>query len=248
MTVNLHIGTMGWSYDFWVGNFYNMGTASQEFLSEYVKVFNSVEIDSTFYRIPSPTVVMNWRSQAGLEFRFCAKFPGVITHEKMLKDCEDDVELFIRNISLLKDRLGPLLIQFPYSFKPTEFGLLRDFLSSLPKENRFAVEVKNKKWLDNRFYKLLRSRDISLALIDHPWMPEMNEVTADFTYIRWEGDRKKIKGTTGKVERDRGKEIENWAFKIENLLADDIEVFGYFSKHYSGHSPSDAKKLLQTLK
>jgi uncharacterized protein YecE (DUF72 family) len=158
------------------------------------------------------------------------------------------VRIFLRNISKLGDKLGPLLIQLPYSYKPEKFEVLKEFLTSLPKKYRFALEVKNKKWLENEFYDLLRRKDVALALIDHPWLPEMNEITSDFTYIRWEGDRRKIKGTTGRVERDRKKELEAWGFRIENLLADNIEVFGYFSKYYSGYSPTDVTQLLDFIK
>jgi len=123
---------------------------------------------------------------------------------------------------------------------------LKDFLAGLPK-GRFAVEIKNKKWLDEKFYDILRDNKVALVLLDHPWMPEMNTITADFTYIRWEGDRKKITGTLGKVERDRSGDIKDWAVKIKGFLDDSIEVFGYFSKYYSGYPPGDVRMLLDTI-
>lgn len=108
--------------------------------------------------------------------------------------------------------------------------------------------MRNKLWLEEKFYTLLRDNNVALTLIDHSWMPPMNEITADVTYIRWEGDRRKIKGTTGKPERDRTDDIRKWALKIENLLADNIEVYGYFSNNYSGYGPTDTKELIGLLK
>lgn len=248
MTVELfHIGTMGWSYNFWVGNFYPLYTQPQGFLVEYSKHFSTVEIDSTFYRIPYESTVKKWRDQTPPDFLFSAKFPEKITHRKMLRASKDDLEFFIKKISFLGDKLGPLLLQFPYSFKVKEFDVLKDFLSILPKRHRYAVEVKHKSWLEERFYVMLKENNVALASMGTSWMPELNELTADFSYLRWEGNRKKIKGTTGKVEQERRTEIDKWAEKIKGLIDDSIEVFGYFSKHYSGHSPTDAKLLLNSL-
>ncbi len=236
---------MGWSYGFWKGNFYPED--AKNLLIEYTKNFNTVEIDNTFYRIPSMDTVKNWKEEVPDDFIFTAKFPRKITHIKMLEDCKDDLEVFIDHMSLMGNKLGPLLIQLPPSFKPEKFEILKDFLAALPKR-RFAVEVKNKKWLDEKLYNLLRDNRVALALIDHPWMPKMSTVTSDFTYIRWEGDRNKIKGILGKVERDRSKDIQEWAMKIRGFSEDSVEVFGYFSKFYSGYSPGDARMLLDILK
>ena len=117
MTAKVHIGTMGWSYDFWTGNFYPEDTKPDSFLSEYAKHFHTVEVDNTFYRIPNKDTVIKWREQTPPDFLFSAKFPRRITHEKMLRDCEDSAKFFLERISLLEDKLGPLLLQFPYAFK-----------------------------------------------------------------------------------------------------------------------------------
>ncbi len=241
----LHIGTMGWSYDFWKGNFYPEG--SQNLLTEYAKNFDTVEIDNTFYRIPSRDTVRNWKEETPDEFIFSAKFPRKITHIKMLQDCKEELLVFIEHMSLMGDKLGPMLIQLPPGFAPEKSGILKDFLAGLPERCRFAVEVKNKKWLDEKFYNLLRDTKVALVLIDHPWMPEMNTITADFTYIRWVGDRKKVKGTLGKVETDRSEDIKGWSVKIKGFLEDSIEVFGYFSKSYSGYPPGDVRMLIDIM-
>ncbi len=242
--MRIHIGTMGWSYDFWIGDFYPKD--AKNLLTEYAKNFDTVEIDNTFYRIPSEDTVRNWKEDVTEDFIFTAKFPRKITHIKMLQDCNEELLVFIEHISLLGNKLGPLLIQLPPSFKPEKFEILKDFLAALP-EGRFALEVRNRKWLDEKFYNLLRDNGVALALIDHPWMPQMSTITADFTYIRWEGDRNKIKGTLGKVERDRSEDIKNWGIKIKGFLEDSVEVFGYFSKFYSGYPSGDVRMLLEIL-
>jgi len=243
----VHIGTIGWSYEHWIGNFYPQTTRKKDLLPEYSNHFSTVEVDSTFYRIPNLTTIKKWKEQTPKDFIFSIKFPKAITHEMMLKNSFDKTNFFIKRISSLNSKLGPLLMQFPYKFKPNQTNLLKDFLHGLPKRKRFVVEVRNKKWLEKGFYSLLRDNGIALALVDHPWMPEIEEITTNFTYIRWEGDRKHINGTLARIERDRTDDTMKWARKIKNYLDESIEVYGYYGKFYSGHSPTDAKKLLNLL-
>lgn len=243
----VHVGTMGWSYSFWKGNFYSENLSADQFLTEYSKHFDTVEVDSTFYRVPYESTVAKWKDQTPADFLFAAKFPKVITHEKMLKNCDEEAEWFIERTSRLQSKLGPLLLQFPATFKPEYTERLSDFLPNLPKGHRYVVEVRNKKSLTSRLYSLLRENGVALAIVDSPFVPTAEETTADFVYIRWEGDRKKVNGTLGKTEIDRTNDIENWARRIRKLLENTTEVFGYFSKYYSGHPPTDAKKLLKSL-
>lgn len=243
----IHIGTMGWSYSFWVGNFYSEGTDSGSYLTEYSKHFDTVEVDSTFYRIPSEETVVKWRNQTPPDFLFSAKFPQVITHVKMLKNCERETERFIKHISDLGNKLGPLLLQFPSGFGEEQLGVLHDFLSSLPDGHRLVVEVRNRKVLGDRLFSVLRDSGVALAFVDSPFMSETVEVTADFVYFRWEGNRRNVKGTVGRIEVDRTEDTKKWAGKIGRLMDGTDEVFGYFSKYYSGYPPSDAKQLSSLL-
>jgi uncharacterized protein YecE (DUF72 family) len=118
-------------------------------------------------------------------------------------------------------------------------------LSTLPKGFRYAVEVRNEGLLVEKLYALLRENSVALVLVSQPVLEE--EVTADFVYTRWEGDRGKVNGTLGKVEVDRTEEIEKWAVHVKNLLDRRVEVFGYFSKYFSGYPPNDAEQLLKLL-
>ena len=244
--LNLHVGTIGWSYNFWKGNFYPNKTASKEFLAYYATQFNTDEVDSTFYRIPNKQTVTNWKEQTPEDFLFSLKFPRVITHVKMLKDCQQETSTFLDRVVLLKEKLGCLLLQFPSAFGTQHLSLLKSFLKNLPKGYRYVVEVRNKKLLNSDLYSILKDYNIVLAWADSPIMPQTNEVTSDFIYIRWEGDRKKVKGTLGKIEADRREDLKLWAEKIKPFLERKITVFGYFGKYYSGYPPSDIA-LLQSL-
>jgi uncharacterized protein YecE (DUF72 family) len=243
----VHIGTMGWSYKFWVGNFYPAGTTSDKYLLEYSKHFNTVEVDNTFYRIPYQTAVMNWRDHTPDDFLFSPKFPRAITHDKLLRHCEEIVGRFIERISDLQNKLGPMLIQLPPEFNLDHVQTLSDFIAALPKEYRYVVEVRNKGLVNDELYSLLRKNEIALAFVDHPFLPRIDTVTADFAYIRLEGDRRNVKGTLGKAERDRTNDLEQWADTTKSLLSLNQEVFIYVSKYYSGHPPTDAVNLSRFL-
>jgi len=241
------IGAMGWSYEHWVGNFYPSETASGDLLTEYARHFDTVEINSTFYHVPYRSTIEDWKNKTPEGFTFAAKIPRAVTHGAELGDDWEKMEVFIENISLLKGKLGPLLIQLPPKYKPDSVENLGDFLASLPRCHRYAVEFRDRGWLDSSVYKRLEEYGVALVLVDNPWMPEVGVVTSDFTYIRWQGDRKQVGGESGKVERDRSSDIDRWAERISRFLDESIDVYGFFSKFYSGHPPTDANLLLEYL-
>ncbi len=242
-----HLGTIGWSYNFWKGTFYPAKTVSKNFLAYYSSRFNTVEVDSTFYRIPTQQTVENWRLQAPEGFLFALKFPQLITHVKALKDCQNETAAFLGRAQLLGNKLGPLLLQFPPSFTAAYLPDLEDYLQKLPKQHRYVVEVRHKSWLTPEFYTLLRKNGAALAWAETPLMAEGREVTADFLYMRWEGDRKAVNGTLGKIEVDRKADLQTWAGELKPYLEKGLEVFGYFGKYYSGFPPSDIKFLQNLL-
>jgi uncharacterized protein YecE (DUF72 family) len=247
MMRKIHVGTMGWSYSFWRENFYPRNLASRGFLAYYATQFDTVEVDSTFYRIPRRQSVVDWREQTPSGFLFSLKFPRMITHVRMLKDCQEETRVFLDRVGLLQEKLGPLLLQFPYSFGDEHVPLLREFLETLPKEHRYVVEVRNRKLLNDSFYSILRDSHAVLAWVDSPFMPLVNQVTSDFIYMRWEGDRRRVNGTLGKTEVDRAANIRLWADRIKPFTDSQKEVFGYFSKYYSGYPPADARALLKAV-
>jgi uncharacterized protein YecE (DUF72 family) len=258
----LRLGTSSWSSEDWVGVFYPPGTASTDFLAEYAKHFDTVEVDSTFYRTPAAAVVRNWRARTPSGFLVAAKFPQVITHEKVLVDCAGELTEFLKAMDLLGDKLGPLLLQFPYfnkqAFPQAQDFLVRlsKFLDQLPADRAYALELRNKYWINTHLLDLLRQRNISLALIDHPWMTPIDQlsakqdvVTADFAYIRWLGDRKGIEEMTkhwDKVIIDRRPEMETWIPILLKLLKRGIRILGFFNNHYAGFAPGSIKLFYET--
>jgi uncharacterized protein YecE (DUF72 family) len=164
----------------------------------------------------------------------------------MLRDCQYETDFFLDRISLLGEKLGSLLLQFPPNFGVEHLPDLKAFLQKLPSKARYVVEVRNKGWLNQAFYSLLRESNVALAWADSHLMAEVNEVTSDFLYVRWEGDRKKVNGVLGKIEVDRAEDLMLEAEKIKPFLGK-MEVFGYFGKYYSGYPPSDVVSLQARL-
>jgi len=244
---NLFLGTIGFSYDFWKDTFYPKKTPSKNYLNYYSSKFNTVEIDSTFYRIPTEKTVTNWKQQTPPNFRFALKFPQIITHVKRLKDCQNETRVFLQRANLLEEKLGPLLLQFPPTFTAEHLPALTDYLQSLPTPQRYVVEVRNKSWLNKDFYSALPAKGVALAWADGPLSLQVSEVTADFLYLRWEGNRKKVNGTLGKIEVDRKDDLRAWANKLSSFLDKQMTVYGYFGKYFSGFPPSDVGYLQSHL-
>src|SRR5260370_354760 len=206
---DIRIGTSAFTAAGWAGSFYPKGMKSTEYLSFYATRFDAVELDNTFYATPAVSTVKNWYAKTPPGFLFAAKVPQLITHDKVLVGCDGDLKDFLTAMDALGEKLGPLLFQFG-KFNGSEFKTqpeclvrVKRVLKTLPKEYRFALEIRNKDWLDLRFLDLLREHGVALALIDHSWMPrpwEMKDsfdlITADFTYVRWLGDRNGIEEKT----------------------------------------------------
>jgi uncharacterized protein YecE (DUF72 family) len=251
--VSLYLGTSSWSSDDWRGTMYPSDAKSSDYLTYYAKKLPAVEIDMTFYRIPTPAMIQAWNRRTPAGFRFAAKIPQIITHEKVLRDCQPELQQFTEVMGLLGDKLGPMLFQFPY-FSKRQFATAQAFLDrlepvldQLPEEFRFAVELRNRWWVTERLLDLLRTHGVAFALTDHPWMPPIQEllrqhdvVTADFAYIRWLGDRQAMEAITQTWDHlviDRTQDTRTWVTVVRQLLARDLTVYGFYNNHYAGHSP-----------
>ena len=250
----IRIGTSAFTAAGWEGSFYPKGLPAKDQLSYYARHFDTVEVDSTYYRIPALSTVKGWAAKTPAGFIFAAKVPQIITHEKVLVDCAGDLKEFLDVMSALGEKLGPLLFQFPY-FNKKAFASMNDFLArlvpflkTLPKGQPFAVEIRNKNWLVPAFVEALRSRGIALALIDQSWMPrpaqwfeKFDPITADFTYVRWLGDRKGIEERTKVWDRtilDRGTELSEWVGILGKVAKRKIQIYAYANNHYAGHGPA----------
>jgi uncharacterized protein YecE (DUF72 family) len=249
-----NIGTSAFTASGWEGSFYPEGTKSTDLLRYYATGFNSVEIDSTFYGIPAAAAVQGWARKTPKDFVFAAKVPQIITHDKVLVDCDSEFKDFVEVMDCLGEKLGPLLFQVGYFNRQAFFGVndffarLRPFLKKLPSGHRFALEIRNKNWLVPQFIDTLREHSVALTLIDQEWMPrpaqwfeKFDPITADFTYVRWLGDRKGIEEKTkvwDKVIVDRHQELSEWAEVLGKVYKRRIQIFAYANNHYAGHSPA----------
>ncbi len=250
-------GTSAFTAAGWEASFYPAGMKPAEYLSYYATKFDTVELDNTFYRIPALATVQGWYAKTPPGFVFAAKIPQIITHEKVLEDCEEDLHYFLRTMDALHEKLGPLLFQFGY-FSKTRFksgneflARLTPFLKTLPKDYKFALEIRNKYWLDGRFTETLRENGVALAVIDQSWMPRpwemktnLDLITADFTYVRWLGDRKGIEEQTKSWEKtiiDRRPEMIQWVKIFKEFVSRNLKIFAYANNHYAGHGPATVK-------
>ncbi len=250
----IHLGTSAFTAAGWEGSFYPAEMKPADYLGYYARHFDTVEVDSTFYRIPPLQVVRGWYGKTPAGFVFAAKVPQTITHERVLVDCDAELNQFLGVMDALREKLGPLLFQFGYFNKSAFTGVdpflarLVPFLARLPKDRKFAVEIRNKYWLVPKFVDALRERGVALALVDQAWMPRpaewfarVNPVTADFAYVRWLGDRKGIEERTktwDKVIVDRGRELGEWVNVVYKINGQGVPVFAYANNHYAGHAPA----------
>ncbi len=240
------VGTQGFSFDDWVGPFYPPGTSKRGYLEAYAAQFPTVEIDSTFYAAPRPSVVEGWRDRTPEGFVFSAKFPRSITHDKKLDRALPEAESFVERMRLLEDKLGVLTLQFAYDFSPDYFDALDAFLAQLPQGPRYAVEVRNRKWFEGPLAEMLSGHKVALVLQDLHYMPRLDWVTADFSVVRWLGRRKDVE-EFDRIQIDRTDEMRAWSETVMGFVRQGIDLYGYFNNHYAGHSPASARAFAEML-
>lgn len=264
---HLRLGTAGWSYKDWVGVFYPEKTKSADMLSHYARRFNAVELDSSFYGVPEERTVDAWRRRVPVGFVFCPKLPQEISHRKFLASCEEDLAVFLSRLSRLGPALGPMLLQFPYFRRDSGITLgdfvarLGPFLDMFEREKdpgmRLVVEVRNRTFLGKPLLELLRSRSAALCVIDHPYMPEPDEVleredlrTCDFGYLRLLGDRyaiERIRRVWDREVLDQGWRVDLWTRWIQRNLSRG-SVFVFANNHFAGHAPATMNGITDRIR
>jgi uncharacterized protein YecE (DUF72 family) len=245
---NIFLGTCGWSYKEWEGNFYQK-RSGQSKLRCYARIFKTVEIDSTFYRNPSKATVLSWLKYSPTDFFFTAKMPKIITHDKALglrREVKADLEEFLDLMMPLQQggKLACLLIQLPpkYSYNPKN---LEEFFQMLDPRFRYAVEFRNLSWVVTQTItlELLKQYGVAYTIVDEPLLlPEMH-FTADFAYFRWHGHGKNIWFDYHYSKE----ELELWVPKVQEAASKVKKVYGYFNNHYHGYAPENCLQLLERL-
>jgi uncharacterized protein YecE (DUF72 family) len=240
-----YIGTSGWNYKHWWNDeFYPKELRSSEWLKYFVEHFNTVEINNSFYRLPSEVAFQNWRTQVPSGFTFAVKASRFLTHIKRLKDPEDPIDLFFSRAKHLKDRLGPVLFQLPPRFK-IDLERLESFLAALEKyisrqHMRCVMEFRDATWLVPAVFKMLKQRRVALCFADWRDMQVTAPVTADFVYVR------RHSGSAGggnysKTELDRDVE------QMRLWLRRGLDVYIYFNNDIGGHAIRNAKYVQEAL-
>jgi uncharacterized protein YecE (DUF72 family) len=244
---NVFIGTAGFSYRDWLGNFYPQFCPPADFLRCYAATFSTVELDSTFYRIPSRQTLDKWDRMTPDGFRFAAKFPRTVTHEGELHARVKEADRFIDVMVSLGAKLGPLLMQFPPSFRPDRRGVLEALLGRVPAQVRLAVELRDPTWLNDGILDLLKRRGAALCLIEYPGMPRLAAQTSDLVYLRFLGDRYAITEDFSYVRHGRDEELDHWSELARRFAGENVDVYAYFNNHFSGHAPSTAVEFRERL-
>jgi uncharacterized protein YecE (DUF72 family) len=235
------IGCSGWNYADWRGRLYPEGLGTGRWLERYAEVFDTVEVNSTFYRLAKPDAVRRWVEQTPDDFVFSVKASRYLTHVRRLRQMKQGVERFYEAIEPLarSPKMGPVLWQLPANFRRDD-ELLRQALDALP-EGRHCFEFRHQSWFTREVYALLRSHGVALVIGDHPeWPFQTHEMTADWTYVRLHHGRR---GRRGNYSRS---ELDEWVERIRRWKRRRT-VFVYFNNDWNGFAVDNARYVLRRL-
>lgn len=191
----LYVGCTGWSMKEWLGHVYPKNTKTADYLRHYAQQFNTIELNTTHYRIPSIEMVSKWREQSTADFRFCPKIPQSISHSQNLGINTGLIEQFCNHISFLEEKMGCCFMQLPPYFGVDKFYLLEQFLQVFPNNIPLAIEVRHKSWFANKnnsnaFFKLLEKHGKHTVITDVPGRRDIlhQRLTSDTLLLRWNGN------------------------------------------------------------
>lgn len=238
------IGTSGWSYEHWKGNFYPDDLPSSDMLSSYMQLFDTVEINNSFYRLPTEHALEQWLKTVPEDFVFSIKASRFITHMKKLREPSATLPPFMERMRLLEPKLGPILFQLPSRWH-LNLERLTVFLQSLDRQYRYTIECRDPGWFDDRVYAALAEHQVAWCIYDLNRKLSPLEVTTDFVYIRLHGPDEPYCGCYG----DHA--LSEWAERISNWQAHGKQVYCYFDNDEAGYAPRNAlalKRLLQPAK
>jgi len=229
----LFVGTSGYSYKEWKGNFYPEKLPDREMLPFYAKQFSTVEINHSFYRMPTEKALLSWANAVPEQFRFALKANQKITHIQRLRGCESTLKRFLEVASVLNDgdHLGPILVQLPPNFK-FDRPLLEDFLALRPPAFMFAFEVRHPSWYTDETYGVLRQYRTALCLSETEKQIPPDVLTADFTYLRL------------RLENYTAEQLGAWKTRIHSWLVQGIDAYVYCKHEDAGKGPAYARQLL----
>ena len=235
----LNIGTSGWHYRHWLGPFYPDHMDSADMLSHYCRYFTTVEINNSFYRLPSEETLADWRRTVPKTFCFSVKASRYLTHMKKLKDFHRPLQTFLYRVGVLENRLGPVLFQLPprWKFNPER---LQAFVAGLPSGFRFVFEFRDPSWYDPRAFEILAERNMALCIHDMAGSVSPKAVTGDFIYVRFHGPQK----YGGHYDTQT---LSGWAGAFSTWKRQGKTIFCYFNNDAQGHAVRNALALKRML-
>lgn len=234
-----HIGTSGWTYDHWLGRFYPKEGHGESRLRQYARTFRTVEINASFYRMPTPKAMQAWLAETPNNFVFAAKTSRFITHMKRLRDPEVHIPIFFGRIAEMAPKLGPLLIQLPGNFR-ADLDRLGRFCDLLP-PHRYALELRHESWWTDEVWDFLRARGLAFCLFHLAGRETPQAITADFVYVRLHGPGAAYQGSYDDAALDR------WQDLVEGWLAEGRDVYVYFDNDEKAYAAEDARRLMERL-
>jgi uncharacterized protein YecE (DUF72 family) len=234
------IGTSGWHYDDWRSRFYPRELPKAKWLEFYACHFPTVELNNSFYRLPSEAAFANWYDSSPPDFTFAIKVSRYITHIRRLKNTDEAMENFITRAKILGEKLGPLLYQLPPNMHRND-ETLASFLSSLPQEFKHVIEFRHQSWLEKEGFEILRQHHAGLCVFDMPDFTCPLLATADFAYIRFHGSE----GLYSSCYSDE--ELASWAKRIADLATNLDSVYIYFNNDVEGFALRNAETIKQFL-
>lgn len=249
MPVPFRVGTSGWGYDDWRGAFYAPGTEPRDYLAAYARVFDCVEVNSSFYGAGSREQVQRWADATPKEFTFAVKLPDTITHESRLRGVDDLLARFLADLAPLaaSGKLGPLLCQLPPSLKRTGESLadLARFLALVPRDVDVAVEFRHASWFVPETFAALHARNAALvwSLNDYVTVPEV--LTADWVYARLIGNHQDVQ-KFDRIQLDRRADVRAWAPRFHRVTTG-RGVYVFINNHFMGHAPATAQIVQREL-
>jgi uncharacterized protein YecE (DUF72 family) len=237
MAARIRIGTSGWHYKHWKGNFYPEKTKAEQMLAHYLQHLDTVEINNCFYRLPTDEAVRSWVEQTPEDFLFALKASRYITHNRKLNDPEQTVARFMNMAQGFGNKLGPILFQLPpkWGVNPDRLG---EFLAVLPKEHQYAFEFRHPSWLTSQVYDILRRFNAALCIFEIAGFRSPIELTADFTYVRLHGPGERAyQGKYSDVQ------LQTWARTVEAWAGANCGVYFYFDNDQAGYAVQNAIEL-----
>jgi uncharacterized protein YecE (DUF72 family) len=235
------VGTSGWVYPHWRGPFYPADLPTGSWLPHYAQRFPTVEVNNTFYRLPSKAAFERWKAEAPTGFRFAVKASRYLTHMKKLLDPQEPLERLLNRARLLGDKLGPILYQLPPRWR-CNLPRLVEFLACLPPDVCHVFEFRDPSWINDRVFAALEKHGAGFCTISHPTVPCPLRATAGIAYIRMHGAQTLYASCYSEEE------LRWWAKQIEDQLAQGHEVYVYFNNDAFGYAVQNAQRLIELLR